>query len=122
MTQPLRIAFIGNSLPRRCGIATFTSDLQQAVAASRPGTETTIVAMNDRGQSYAYPPVVRMQIQDRELEDYVRAADALNAGQFHAVCLQHEFGIFGGEAGVTRADPAVAAEHADRHHASHGAV
>ena len=100
MTPPLRIAFIGNSLPRRCGIATFTSDLQQAVAASRPGTETTIVAMNDRGQSYAYPPVVRMQIQDEKLEDYVRAADALNAGQVDAVCLQHEFGIFGGEAGA----------------------
>ncbi len=100
MTPPLRIAFIGNSLPRRCGIATFTSDLQQAVAASRPGTETTIVAMNDRGQTYAYPPVVRMQIQDEKLEDYVRAADELNAGKVDAVSLQHEFGIFGGEAGV----------------------
>ena len=100
MTPPLRIAFIGNSLPRRCGIATFTSDLQQAVATSRPGTETTIVAMNDRGQTYPYPPVVRMQIQDQELEDYVRAADGLNAGQVDAVSLQHEFGIFGGEAGA----------------------
>ena len=100
MTRPLRIAFIGNSLPRRCGIATFTSDLQLAVTASRPGTEATIVAMNDRGQSYEYPPVVRMQIQDEKLEDYVRAADALNAGQVDVVSLQHEFGIFGGEAGA----------------------
>ena len=99
MTPPLRIAFIGNSLPRRCGIATFTSDLQLAVAASRPGTETAIFAMTDRGQSYAYPPVVRMQIQDESLEDYVRAADELNAGKFDAVSLQHEFGIFGGPAG-----------------------
>ncbi len=99
MTPTLRIAFIGNSLPRRCGIATFTSDLQQAVAAARPGTETMIVAMNDRAQSYAYPPVVRMQIQDDKLEDYAWAADELNAGQVHAVSLQHEFGIFGGEAG-----------------------
>ena len=100
MTQPHRIAFIGNSLPRRCGIATFTSDLQVAVAASRPGTEATIVAMTDHGQSYAYPPVVRLQIRDESPEDYVRAADALNGGQVHAVCLQHEFGIFGGEAGA----------------------
>ena len=100
MTQPLRIAFIGNSLPRRCGIATFTSDLQQAVALCRPGTETMIVAMNDRGQSHAYPPVVRMQIQDEKLEDYIRVADELNAAQVHVVCLQHEFGIFGGEAGA----------------------
>lgn len=100
MTSPLRIAFIGNSLPRRCGIATFTNDLQSALAASHPGTETTIVAMNDRDQSYAYPPVVRMQIRVDELEDYVRTAEILNAGRFDAVSLQHEFGIFGGEAGA----------------------
>jgi len=99
MTPPMRLAFIGNSLPRRCGIATFTSDLQQAVAASRPGTEAIIVAMTDRGQSYAYPPAVQMQIQDESLDDYVRAADELNAGKFDAVSLQHEFGIFGGDAG-----------------------
>jgi glycosyltransferase involved in cell wall biosynthesis len=96
----LRIAFIGNSLPRRCGIATFTSDLQEAVSASRHRTEATIVAMNDRGQSYAYPSVVRVQIQDDKPEDYVRAAEELNGARLHAVCLQHEFGIFGGEAGA----------------------
>jgi glycosyltransferase involved in cell wall biosynthesis len=100
MNAPLRIAFIGNSLPRRCGIATFTSDLQQAVVAARPGVETSIVAMTDRGRSYAYPPVVRMQIQDESPDEYIRAADALNASQIDAVCLQHEFGIFGGEAGA----------------------
>ncbi len=99
MTQPLRIAFIGNSLPRRCGIATFTTDLQLAVAASRPGTEATIVAMTDRDRSYAYPPTVRMQIHDEKPEDYLRAADALNDWEVQAVSLQHEFGIFGGEAG-----------------------
>jgi glycosyltransferase involved in cell wall biosynthesis len=99
MTQPLRIAFIGNSLPRRCGIATFTTDLQLAVAASRPGTEATIVAMTDRDRSYAYPPTVRMQIHDEKPEEYLRAADALNDWEVQAVSLQHEFGIFGGEAG-----------------------
>jgi glycosyltransferase involved in cell wall biosynthesis len=99
MNPPLRIAFIGNSLPRRCGIATFTSDLQLAVADLRPGAETTIVAMNDRGQSHAYPPIVQTQIRDGELEDYVQAAEALNAAHFDVACLQHEFGIFGGEAG-----------------------
>ena len=57
----LRLAFIGNSLPRRCGIATFTNDLQQAVTQARPGTETLIVAMDDAGQSYGYPPVVGMR-------------------------------------------------------------
>ena len=53
MSPPIRIAFIGNSLPRRCGIATFTSDLQLAVATRHPDAETAIVAMNDRGQSHA---------------------------------------------------------------------
>jgi glycosyltransferase involved in cell wall biosynthesis len=94
-----RLAFIGNSLPRRCGIATFTTDLQQAVAASRADIETAIVAMTDHGQAYDYPSVVRLQIGDQNLEDYARAADLLNAERFEAVCLQHEFGIFGGDAG-----------------------
>lgn len=99
MTPPRRIAFIGNSLPRRCGIATFTTDLQRAISASRPDLETCIVAMTDHGHAYDYPSVVAFQINDHKIEDYVRAADFLNAGRFDAVCLQHEFGIFGGDAG-----------------------
>ena len=93
-----RLAFIGNSLPRRCGIATFTADLQQAVAA-RIDVESAIVAMNDPGRAYEYPPVVRFQIDEDEPATYARAADFLNAHQFQVTCLQHEFGIFGGEAG-----------------------
>ena len=76
VTPPKRLAFIGNSLPRRCGIATFTTDLQQAVARSRPGAETAIVAMNDSGQAYDYPPDVRRAGRRRQIEDYVRAADS----------------------------------------------
>jgi len=94
-----RVAFIGNSLPRRCGIATFTTDLQQAVAGSRTDLETAIVAMTDNGNIYDYPRDVQIQIHDDRPEDYRNAADALNAGNFDVVCLQHEFGIFGGEAG-----------------------
>jgi glycosyltransferase involved in cell wall biosynthesis len=98
---PLRkIAVIGNSLPRRCGIATFTTDLQKAISTSRPNLETCIVAMTDRGQAYDYPASVALQIKDDEIEEYKRAADFLNAGRFDTVCLQHEFGIFGGEVGA----------------------
>lgn len=98
--KPLRrIAFIGNSLPRRCGIATFTTDLQQAVAASDPGTQSVIVAMTDPGHDYDYPPSVVFRIGQETVHDYDKAADVLNAGQFDVVCLQHEFGIFGGDAG-----------------------
>jgi glycosyltransferase involved in cell wall biosynthesis len=93
------VAFIGNSLPRRCGIATFTTDLQQAIAASSARANTSIVAMTDHGHAYDYPPAVRFQINDDRIEDYLRAADFLNAGRFDVVSLQHEFGIFGGKSG-----------------------
>jgi glycosyltransferase involved in cell wall biosynthesis len=99
MTPLRRIAVVGNSLPRRCGIATFTTDLHQAISASRPTLETCIVAMTDHGQTYDYPNAVTFEVQDDNIEEYIRAADFLNAGRFDTVCLQHEFGIFGGEAG-----------------------
>jgi glycosyltransferase involved in cell wall biosynthesis len=96
---PSRLAFIGNSLPRRCGIATFTTDLQQAVSKSCADVHTCIVAMTDHGHRYDYPPAVRLQLNDAKRDEYVRAAELLNEEQFDLVCLQHEFGIFGGEAG-----------------------
>src|SRR5580704_8079827 len=99
LSPPSRLAFIGNSLPRRCGIATFTTDLQQAISSSRTRLETAIVAMTDHGHTYDYPPSVCLQINDEKLEDYARAAEYLNAEQFDLACLQHEFGIFGGDAG-----------------------
>jgi len=94
-----RVAFIGNSLPRRCGIATFTTDLQQAVGASPSAPQVTLVAMTDAARHYEYPPVVGFQIHDEVAEEYDRAADFLNARCVDVVSLQHEFGIFGGEAG-----------------------
>jgi glycosyltransferase involved in cell wall biosynthesis len=99
MTPLRRIAVIGNSLPRRCGIATFTTDLQRAISDARPNLEVAIVAMTDHDQTYDYPDSVALQIKDDSIEAYVRAAAFLNAGRFDIACLQHEFGIFGGEAG-----------------------
>ena len=100
MTPLRRIALIGNSLPRRCGIATFTTDLQRAIATSQPSLQTGIVAMTDHDKTYDYPASVALQIKDDCVEEYVSAAAVLNAGRFDVVCLQHEFGIFGGEAGA----------------------
>lgn len=94
-----RLAFIGNSLPRRCGIATFTTHLHHAIATARPGLDPCIVAMNNHGHTYDYPTTVQAQIADDRIEDYISAAGFLNAGRFDAVSLQHEFGIFGGPAG-----------------------
>ena len=94
-----RVAFIGNHLPRRCGIATFTHDLHLAVSTARPDLETCVVAMTDPGRTYDYPPAVRFQIRDEVIGDYVEAAEFLNNAGFDVVSLQHEYGIFGGEAG-----------------------
>lgn len=99
MTKPTRIAFIGNSPPRQCGIATFTSDLSQAMAGAAGDIRTSIIAVTDDRQTYAYPPDVIFEIREAEAEDYVTAARILNEGQFDAVSLQHEFGIFGGPDG-----------------------
>ncbi|HEY7889285.1 MAG TPA: glycosyltransferase family 4 protein [Steroidobacteraceae bacterium] len=99
MSWPGRLAFIGNSLPRRCGIATFTTDLQQAIERTSPKVQSCIVAMTDRNRTYDYPPAVRLQINDSSLEAYERAAQLLNESRCEVVSLQHEFGIFGGEAG-----------------------
>jgi glycosyltransferase involved in cell wall biosynthesis len=99
VNQLQRIAFVGNSLPRRCGIATFTTDLRKAVASLDPDIESCIVAMTDNGRAYDYPATVRLEIGDQSIEDYGYAADVLNDGRYDVVSLQHEFGIFGGEAG-----------------------
>lgn len=97
--QIVRVALIGNSLPRRCGIATFTTDLHLALRASRPGIETRIVAMNDSGPRHVYPPSVCRTIDAGDESAYAAAAHFLNREGYDAVCLQHEFGIFGGPSG-----------------------
>jgi glycosyltransferase involved in cell wall biosynthesis len=99
MKQLQRVVFIGNHLPRRCGIATFTHDLHRAVSTERPDVETCVVAMSDPGRTYEYPPAVRFKIRDDVISDYVSAAESLNNAGFDVACLQHEYGIFGGEAG-----------------------
>jgi len=94
-----RVAFLGSYMPRKCGIATFTSDLLTAVAAEHPSSECFSVSMNDIKEGYEYPDVVRFEIEEQDLSSYLRAADFLNIGNVDVVCLQHEFGIFGGPAG-----------------------
>jgi glycosyltransferase involved in cell wall biosynthesis len=94
-----KIAFVGDHLPRKCGIATFTSDLLAAVADANPQSECFAVSVNDIPQGYEYPEVVRFEIEEQDLSSYLRAADFLNISNVDIVCLQHEFGIFGGTAG-----------------------
>ena len=94
-----RIAFLGDYLPRKCGIATFTSDLLTAVAAEAPETECFAVPVNDIENGYEYPGQVRFEIEEQDLPSYQRAADFLNISNVDMVCLQHEFGIYGGPSG-----------------------
>jgi len=98
--RPAKIALVGNFLPRRCGIATFTSDLLAALCAENPDGDHFVVAMNDTPDGYKYPKQVHFEIKDRILADYRLAADFLNMNRVDVVCLQHEFGIFGGDNGA----------------------
>jgi glycosyltransferase involved in cell wall biosynthesis len=94
-----RIAILGNHLPRQCGIATFTTDLGDAIAAKFSKSDCMVIAMNDAGKQYAYPPRVRFEVAESDIGSYRRAADFLNANKVDVVSVQHEYGIFGGKAG-----------------------
>ncbi len=94
-----RIAFISDYPPRKCGIATFTQDLRNAINSQYPHSETFIISVNDLPDGYNYPPEVRFEIQHNDLLNYRNAADYLNFNPVDIVCVQHEFGIFGGPAG-----------------------
>lgn len=94
-----QIAFIGDFVPRQCGIATFTHDLCAAVQEACPDAQCIVGAVNDHRHSYAYPPQVRFEFHERDLDSYRRAADFLNINNIEILCLQHEFGIYGGPAG-----------------------
>lgn len=94
-----KVAFLGDYLPRKCGIATFTTDLRCAVAAEFPAMQCLVVPVNDLAAGYDYPAEVRFEIAEQDLPSYLRAADFLNITDVDVVCLEHEFGIFGGPAG-----------------------
>ena len=96
---PSRVAIIGNYLPRQCGIATFTTDLCDAISAEFGATELLALPVNDTDEGYLYPERVRFELSETNLSSYRQAADFLNFGKIDLVCLQHEFGIFGGPAG-----------------------
>jgi len=94
-----QVAFIGNYLPRKCGIATFTTDLCESFTDQFPDIQTMVLAMNDVLESYPYPEKVRYQVRESHLFDYERAARFLNQHSVDVINLQHEFGIFGGMSG-----------------------
>jgi glycosyltransferase involved in cell wall biosynthesis len=94
-----RIAFIGNYLPRQCGIATFTTDLCEAISGQYNNTTFIAVPVNDVITGYTYPTRVRFELTEKDIDSYIRASDFLNINDVDLVCLQFEYGIFGGKAG-----------------------
>ena len=97
---PSRVAIIGNYLPRKCGIATFTTDLCDAIHAEYGATELLALPVNDTPEGYSYPARIRFELSQDDLASYRQAADFLNFSNIDLVCLQHEYGIFGGSAGA----------------------
>jgi glycosyltransferase involved in cell wall biosynthesis len=93
------IAFLGDYVPRRCGIATFTAGICEAIAAQFPDADCIVGSVNDRPEGYDYPPEVRFEIDENELDSYRRAAEFLKINNVEVVSVQHEFGIYGGPAG-----------------------
>ena len=96
---PSRVAVLGNYLPRQCGIATFTTDLCDAISAEYGATELLALPVNDTEEGYRYPERVRFELSEGNVSSYRQAADFLNFSNIDLVCLQHEYGIFGGAAG-----------------------
>ena len=97
---PSRVAFVGNYLPRKCGIATFTTDLCDAIHAEYGAIELLALPVNDILEGYSYPERVRFELSEDNPSSYRQAADFLNFSNIDLVCLQHEYGIFGGPAGA----------------------
>ncbi|MGA2584950.1 MAG: glycosyltransferase family 4 protein [Tepidisphaeraceae bacterium] len=92
-------AVVGSYVPRQCGIATFSKDLRDAVAAEIGPRQASVIAIDDIADGYAYPDEVRFQIPQHKQSEYISAADLLNVNQIDCVLLQHEFGIYGGKDG-----------------------
>ncbi|HWQ47519.1 MAG TPA: glycosyltransferase family 4 protein, partial [Methanosarcina sp.] len=97
--KQLRVLFIGTYIPKECGIATFTSDLLNSISGENNNVHCEVIALNDPSETYNYPEEVVFQIERNKLEDYYRAADFINQSDADIICLQHEFGLFGGDAG-----------------------
>ncbi|MDB5053906.1 MAG: glycosyl transferase family 1 [Bacilli bacterium] len=92
------IVFLGTSLPRECGIATFTQDLMDEFANIKDFNLPLIIAVNNK-ETYEYGNQVMIQIDQHNLEDYTLAAEKLNNSNADLLMIQHEFGIYGGDSG-----------------------
>lgn len=91
----MRIAFVSSSVPRRCGIATFTADVMAAVKAADPAVRCSVVAIDEPNSARAYGSEVVGRIRQRDIETYRVAAELINTSSIDVVNVQHEFGLYG---------------------------
>jgi len=94
----IKATFLSSYTPRKCGIATFTKDLTTAIRQVSPSSSISIVAM-DTGETLEYPSEVRAVVEKNNLHDYEKTTRHINASNADIVCLQHEYGLFGGKNG-----------------------
>ncbi len=100
LSRTSHLAFVGDYVPRRCGIATFTADICEAIAEEFPETKCIVGSVNDCEGGYDYPSRVKFEFEEKEIASYRRAAEFLNINNVEVVSVQHEFGIYGGPAGI----------------------
>lgn len=91
-----KMALLGTYFPRKCGIASFTYDLFHHICNGQ--NECCVIAIND-DQKYHYPAEVKFQINQHSKDDYIRLSEFINESDIQVLCIQHEFGIYGGESG-----------------------
>lgn len=100
--EPLSLAIISSWPPRKCGIAAFAANTVTALLKEHAEIHVSVFAMTipeDLGV-VGHDPLVNMTMRRANFGDYIHAVQEINAGDYHAVIIEHEFGIFGGDSGI----------------------
>ena len=94
-----KTALVGTYQPRQCGIGSFSKNLFESLPADHTANGSFVVAINDPGNVYDYPPEVRCVIEQDNQDSYIKAAEFINNSDADVCLIQHEYGLFGGKNG-----------------------
>lgn len=97
--KTVKVIYVSSYIPRKCGIATFTKDLTNNINQLNPYALAEIMALNKNGEDLSYPWETKYKVNQDELINFLQAADYINQSSADIICLQHEFGLFGGKCG-----------------------
>lgn len=92
----LRVGLISSFVPKKCGIATYSRDLIEAMALSEK-FDWCVIAAEDSNDNYSYGNKAIAIIKKDNLDSYTEAAEILNKWGPDVVLLEHEYGLFGGD-------------------------